>query len=41
MMTQGAATVVPGERVRGQWAFFPETVILGGLDIFWGRLDLA
>ena len=34
MMTQGAAIVVPGERVRGHRAFFPETVILGGITVY-------
>jgi len=34
MMTQGAAIVVPGERVRGQWSFFPEAVILGGIAVY-------
>ena len=34
MITQGAAIVVPGERVRGHRAFFPETVILGDITVY-------
>jgi hypothetical protein len=25
---------MPGERVRGQWSFFPETGILGGITVY-------